>query len=111
MVFALEEINQNPNLLPGISLGYHIRDSCALHPWATQAALSLVGGDSTSCNSAAPPEIRERRGNKPCIHLHLMGIFSPLITTEGNAYSINTVVLCLKQNQELFSYNKLIYFL
>lgn len=74
MVFAVEEINQSPTLLPGLSLGYHIRDSCALYPWAMQAALSLVSGDSTSCNSASPPdysagygeEIRERRGNKPC---------------------------------------------
>ncbi|XP_062275840.1 extracellular calcium-sensing receptor-like [Scomber scombrus] len=81
MVFALEEINQNPTLLPGISLGYHIRDSCALHPWATQAALSLVGGDSNSCNSAAPPEIRERRGDRPV----------PLII--GGASSITAQIL------------------
>ncbi|XP_054650564.1 extracellular calcium-sensing receptor-like [Dunckerocampus dactyliophorus] len=52
MVFAVEEINQDPTLLPGVNLGYHIRDSCALHPWATQAALSLVSGDSGSCNPA-----------------------------------------------------------
>ncbi|KAM9853205.1 olfactory receptor CR1 [Aulostomus maculatus] len=53
MMFAVEEINQSPTLLPGVKLGYHIRDSCALHPWTMQAALSLVGGDSISCNPAA----------------------------------------------------------
>ncbi|RCU34448.1 hypothetical protein DVA81_19640, partial [Acinetobacter baumannii] len=37
MVFALEEINHSTTLLPGVKLGYHIRDSCALHPWAMQA--------------------------------------------------------------------------
>uniref|UniRef100_UPI0037E9C917 extracellular calcium-sensing receptor-like n=1 Tax=Semicossyphus pulcher TaxID=241346 RepID=UPI0037E9C917 len=56
MVFALEEINRSTTLLPGVKLGYHIRDSCAIHPWATQAALSLVGGDGISCNTAAPPD-------------------------------------------------------
>lgn len=56
MLFALEEINRSTTLLPGVKLGYHIRDSCALHPWAMQAALSLVGGDSPSCNLAAPPD-------------------------------------------------------
>ncbi|XP_019729771.1 extracellular calcium-sensing receptor-like [Hippocampus comes] len=56
MVFAVEEINRSPRLLPGVRLGYHIRDSCALHPWATQAALSLVSGDSTTCNIAATPQ-------------------------------------------------------
>ncbi|KAM6987493.1 extracellular calcium-sensing receptor-like [Tautogolabrus adspersus] len=54
MVFALDEINRSTTLLPGVKLGYDIRDSCGIHPWATQAALSLVGGDSSSCNSAAP---------------------------------------------------------
>lgn len=56
MVFAVEEINHSSALLPGVKLGYHIRDSCALHPWTTQAALSLVGGDSASCYFAAPPD-------------------------------------------------------
>ncbi|XP_054461970.1 extracellular calcium-sensing receptor-like [Anoplopoma fimbria] len=70
MVFALEEINHSTTLLPGVKLGYHILDSCALPPLAIQAALSLVGGDSASCNSTALPDysaeegIRERRGDQ-----------------------------------------------
>ncbi|XP_061915977.1 extracellular calcium-sensing receptor-like [Entelurus aequoreus] len=64
MVFAVEEINRNPTLLPGIHLGYHIRDSCASHPWATQAALSLVSGDSSSCN---PKDIAEDSKGVPLI--------------------------------------------
>uniref|UniRef100_A0A671Y939 Olfactory receptor C family, r1 n=1 Tax=Sparus aurata TaxID=8175 RepID=A0A671Y939_SPAAU len=54
MVFALEEINHSSNLLPGLKLGYLIHDSCSLHPWAMQAALSLVGGNSTSCDRPIP---------------------------------------------------------
>ncbi|KAK2847387.1 hypothetical protein Q5P01_010386 [Channa striata] len=50
MVFALEEINDNPTLLPGVKLGYHIFDCCGQPPWAPQAALSLAGGDRDSCN-------------------------------------------------------------
>ncbi|KAK2847383.1 hypothetical protein Q5P01_010382 [Channa striata] len=50
MVFALEEINDNPTLLPGVKLGYHIFDCCSRPPWAPQAALSLAGGDRDSCN-------------------------------------------------------------
>ncbi|KAM8769826.1 extracellular calcium-sensing receptor-like [Acanthopagrus schlegelii] len=52
-VFAVEEINNSTMLLPGVKLGYHIFDSCGRPPWALQAALSLVGGDSTSCNSGS----------------------------------------------------------
>ncbi|XP_012737436.3 extracellular calcium-sensing receptor [Fundulus heteroclitus] len=56
MVFALEEINHSSTLLPGVKLGHHIHDSCALPAWALQAALSMVGGDTQSCNSDAISE-------------------------------------------------------
>nr|XP_049580882.1 extracellular calcium-sensing receptor-like [Syngnathus scovelli] len=56
MVFAVEEINRSPRLLPGVTLGYHIHDSCALHPWATQAALSLVSGGGSTCDPAETPQ-------------------------------------------------------
>ncbi|CAJ1065281.1 extracellular calcium-sensing receptor-like [Xyrichtys novacula] len=53
MVFAVEEINRNKALLPGVKLGYRILDTCLLYPWALQGAMSLVGGDSQSCNLTA----------------------------------------------------------
>ncbi|XP_060902721.1 extracellular calcium-sensing receptor-like [Labrus mixtus] len=53
MVFAVEEINRNNTLLPGVKLGYHILDSCFLYPWALLGAMSLVGGDTHSCNFTA----------------------------------------------------------
>ncbi|XP_058480022.1 extracellular calcium-sensing receptor-like [Solea solea] len=53
MVFALEEINESVTLLPGVKLGYHIHDSCGLSFWALQAALSLVGGNGSSCSLSA----------------------------------------------------------
>ncbi|XP_065816598.1 extracellular calcium-sensing receptor-like [Labrus bergylta] len=53
MVFAVEEINRNNTLLPGVKLGYRILDSCTLYPWALQGAMSLVGGDTHSCNLTA----------------------------------------------------------
>lgn len=64
MVFAVEEINHSAALLPGVKLGYHIRDSCALHPWTTQAALSLVAGDSASCDSATPADYSAETSEK-----------------------------------------------
>ncbi len=50
MAFAVQQINQNSTLLPGVKLGYRILDSCARYPWALQHALSLVGGETNSCN-------------------------------------------------------------
>nr|XP_004558321.1 extracellular calcium-sensing receptor-like [Maylandia zebra] len=68
MAFAVEEINQNSALLPGIKLGYHILDSCGRYPWALQSALSLVGGDRHSCNLTASTlysEAYEQPGETP----------------------------------------------
>eukprot|EP00066_Takifugu_rubripes_P030729 XP_011619995.1 PREDICTED: extracellular calcium-sensing receptor-like [Takifugu rubripes] len=44
MVFAVEEINRDDSLLPGVRLGYGIRDSCFRYPWALDGALSLING-------------------------------------------------------------------
>ncbi|KAK0141166.1 Extracellular calcium-sensing receptor [Merluccius polli] len=45
MEFAVEEINSNPLILPGVKLNYRILDCCARHPWVLQGAFSLVGGE------------------------------------------------------------------
>nr|XP_046244975.1 extracellular calcium-sensing receptor-like [Scatophagus argus] len=44
MIFAIEEINNSSELLPGIKLGYQIHDSCASVPLAMHAALQLSNG-------------------------------------------------------------------
>lgn len=42
MVFAVEEINKNSSLLPGVKLGYKIMDSCDHVHTSLQALFSLV---------------------------------------------------------------------
>ncbi|XP_062900855.1 extracellular calcium-sensing receptor-like [Mobula hypostoma] len=48
MIFAIEEINQNENLLPGITLGYQIHDDCSSPAIASKAALALINGEEES---------------------------------------------------------------
>ncbi|XP_072111004.1 extracellular calcium-sensing receptor-like [Mobula birostris] len=45
MIFAIEEINQNENLLPEITLGYQIHDDCSSPTIASKAALALINGE------------------------------------------------------------------
>ncbi|XP_041919633.1 extracellular calcium-sensing receptor-like [Alosa sapidissima] len=44
MVFAVQEINRNPNLLPYIKLGYQMYDNCVRLDVAIRAATALVSG-------------------------------------------------------------------
>ncbi|KAK1899384.1 Vomeronasal type-2 receptor 1 [Dissostichus eleginoides] len=44
MVFAIEQINNSTELLPGIKLGYEIYDSCASVSVAVHVAFQLSGG-------------------------------------------------------------------
>ncbi|XP_060902722.1 extracellular calcium-sensing receptor-like [Labrus mixtus] len=94
MVFALDEINHSATLLPGVKLGYDIRDSCGIHPWATQAALSLVGGDSSSCNSAAPTNYSA--GNKEEIRTSSGDQLVPLIIGGSSSVAAKTLAKVLE---------------
>ncbi|KAM4566693.1 extracellular calcium-sensing receptor-like [Odontesthes bonariensis] len=44
MIFAIEEINNSTELLPGIRLGYQIHDSCGSVPVAVHVAFQLLNG-------------------------------------------------------------------
>ena len=44
MVFAVEEINNSSDLLPGITLGYQVHDSCTTVPMAMNVAFQLANG-------------------------------------------------------------------
>ncbi|XP_077578120.1 extracellular calcium-sensing receptor-like [Stigmatopora nigra] len=46
MIFAIEEINNHTELLPGLSLGYKIYDSCGSIARGVKVALALTSGDT-----------------------------------------------------------------
>lgn len=44
MVFAIEEINSNPKLLPNMTLGYSLYDNCVELGIGFRAAMALISG-------------------------------------------------------------------
>ncbi|XP_072551164.1 extracellular calcium-sensing receptor-like [Salminus brasiliensis] len=62
MIFFIEEINRNPNLLPNITLGYRLYDHCWLMALSTRSALSVVSlplkrNSTGACSSPTIPLI------------------------------------------------------
>ncbi|KAJ1080379.1 hypothetical protein NDU88_000595 [Pleurodeles waltl] len=60
MVFAIEEINNNSNLLPNITLGFQIYDSCTVLQRALRGALWILSGQDEPvpnywCRTGLPP--------------------------------------------------------
>ncbi|XP_062860441.1 extracellular calcium-sensing receptor-like [Trichomycterus rosablanca] len=48
LIFAIEEINNSSSLLPGVSLGYEIYDTCSSTALGVKAAMALINGNKKS---------------------------------------------------------------
>uniref|UniRef100_A0A4W5M731 Olfactory receptor C family, j1 n=1 Tax=Hucho hucho TaxID=62062 RepID=A0A4W5M731_9TELE len=55
MIFAIEEINNSSELLPWLSLGYRIFDSCPSIPLSVRASLALMNGYEEEPQSCTKP--------------------------------------------------------
>ncbi|KAG2462790.1 CASR protein, partial [Polypterus senegalus] len=88
MIFAIEEINKDPNLLPNITLGYRIYDNCMNVEVALRAAMTLIAGLDdviTDYNCTGVPPVVAIVGDPLSIHSiaisRLLGLFRmPLIS-------------------------------
>ena len=53
MLFAIDHINADPNLLPNLTLGYDIHDTCLIESIGLEEALSLVQPSQCQVNSSS----------------------------------------------------------
>ena len=101
MVFAIEEINQSTELLPGIKLGYQIHDSCASVPLTMLVAFQLSNGlepvfyTGNNCSqSGVVMAIVGESGSTPSISMaRIIGSFNipqVNILNSGKLFVLNT---------------------
>uniref|UniRef100_A0A8C4SHY2 Extracellular calcium-sensing receptor-like n=1 Tax=Erpetoichthys calabaricus TaxID=27687 RepID=A0A8C4SHY2_ERPCA len=105
MIFAIEEINKNQNLLPNITLGYQLYDNCVNLPIALRAAIALLAGmdeavDDFSCNGPSPviAVVGDPLSSHSIAAMRIMGLFHlPMVSYLASCS-------CLSNRQEFPSF-------
>ncbi|NP_001038510.1 olfactory receptor CS1 [Danio rerio] len=88
MIFTVDEINRDPVLLPNVTLGYLVADTCLAESTTLSAALALVTGQettvfSTECNGApmVPVIIGDARSSASVVVADTLGVFDiPMVS-------------------------------
>ncbi|XP_067103103.1 extracellular calcium-sensing receptor-like [Osmerus mordax] len=88
MIFAVEEVNRNPSLLPGLRLGYLASDSCLAEGTTLGAALGMVTGQEdsisgTDCGTTpeVPVIIGDARSSSSIVVAQTLGVFTlPMVS-------------------------------
>lgn len=86
MIFAIEEINRNGELLPNVTLGYKIYDSCSTPHKALKASIELMGGEKYSsfqkgwqrngtCHGTIPVVIGDGGSTQSLVVARFLGVF------------------------------------
>ncbi|XP_056092304.1 extracellular calcium-sensing receptor-like [Rhinichthys klamathensis goyatoka] len=88
MIFTVEEINRDPVLLPNITLGYLVADTCLAESTTLSAALALVTGQeervsSAECNGPrmVPVIVGDARSSASIVVADTLGAFDiPMVS-------------------------------
>lgn len=93
MIFTIEKINSDNRLLPNITLGYKIYDSCSTPLHALHTAMELMGGSEDEsrgayCQSSVPVVIGDGGSTLSMVVAHFLGVFQvPQVRTDCISYT------------------------
>ena len=106
MLFAIEEINNSTDILPGIKLGYKLYDLCGSIARAVKVALSLINGNEEMASmsekpcSGSVPAIVGVTSSSPCMAIST--VIGPFHTPLVKSYKVTSFLNI--QNLYIFLY-------
>lgn len=91
MIFAIERINRDARLLPNITLGYKIYDSCSDPVHALHTAMDLIGGveasgEGSDCRGVVPVVMGDGGSTLSMVVAHFLGVFHLPQVTPINSF-------------------------
>jgi len=93
MIFAIEEINRSKSLLPNVSIGYRIYDTCGSRLSTMSATMGLMNGQEFGaehrCNGQSPLHaiIGESESSPTVILSRTTGPFKiPVVRSDNTTY-------------------------
>lgn len=107
MIFAIEEINRNSELLPNVTLGYKIYDSCSTPHKALKASIELMAGEKYSgiqegrqsngtCIGTIPVVIGDGGSTQSLVVARFLGVFN---VPQVSSYKLDVVFLCSRNTK------------
>lgn len=101
MIFAIEEINRNSELLPNVTLGYKIYDSCSTPHKALKASIELMAGEkyfsshegwqsNQTCHGTIPVVIGDGGSTQSLVVARFLGVFD---VPQVSAWKLDVVFL------------------
>ena len=99
MIFAIEEINNSTSLLPNVTLGYKVFDSCGSIMASMRVAMALLNGNDTTfgkpCSekSSIHTVIGASESSSTIIMLRTLGAFQIPVVNVSNCYCILTMTI------------------
>lgn len=112
MIFAIGEINNSSELLPGVTLGYRIFDSCPSIPLSIRASLNLMNryeSEESSCNklSNVHAVIGETTSTSTIGIARTMGPFHIPVVSVGGVNALCTYAL----SNDVEKYVEMLYYM
>ncbi|KAH8269764.1 hypothetical protein KR018_001288, partial [Drosophila ironensis] len=72
MLYAIDRVNNDPNILPGITIGAHILDTCSRDTYAlnqslqfVRASLNNLDTSAFECSDSSAPQLRKNTSSGP----------------------------------------------